>query len=151
MAVPCLLIHISACTALNVYTRPLSQKKISQFLTQSQSSLPPPPPPFPAMEKQSCKGKVPSWCSCSMKNQSQGVLHLKPPKLEHIFVALITCPPFFCADTFDTNLLLIVCALRWYVKCLYRHLFLEDTYKKSKGHAPWSTDGQIWFVAYQNT
>ena len=34
-------------------------------------------------------------------------------KFEHIFVAVITfSPPFFCADTFDTSLLLIVCALR---------------------------------------
>ena len=40
-------------------------------------------------------------------------------------------PPFFCADTFVIYLLLIVCALRWYVKCLYRHLFLEDTSKKA--------------------
>ena len=43
--------------------------------------------------------------------------------------------PFFCADTFDTILLLIVCALRLYVKSLYRHLFLEDTCKKGKGHS----------------
>ena len=34
-------------------------------------------------------------------------------KFEHIFVAAITFPPpFFCADTFDTSLLLIVCASR---------------------------------------
>ena len=32
---------------------------------------------------------------------------------EHIFVAVITFPPpFFCANTFDSSLLLIVCALR---------------------------------------
>ena len=31
---------------------------------------------------------------------------------QHIFVAVITFPPFFCANTFDTSLLLIVCALR---------------------------------------
>ena len=42
----------------------------------------------------------------------KGALHLKPPKFEHIFVAVITSPPFFCADTFDTSLLLIVCSLR---------------------------------------
>ncbi len=30
------------------------------------------------------------------------------------------------------NLLLIVCALRCYVKCLYRHIFLEDTSKKAR-------------------
>ena len=32
-------------------------------------------------------------------------------KFEHIFVAVISFPPLFCADTFDTSLLLIVCAL----------------------------------------
>ena len=41
-----------------------------------------------------------------------GGLSLKPPKFEHIFVAVITSPSFFCADTFDINLLFIVCALR---------------------------------------
>ena len=34
--------------------------------------------------------------------------------------------PFFCSDTFDTSLLLIVCALKWYIKSLYRHLFLDN-------------------------
>ena len=58
-----------------------------------------------------------------------GGRHLKPPKFEHIFVAVITFPPFFCANTIDTSLLLIVCALRWYVKSLYRHFFLEDISK----------------------
>ena len=62
-----------------------------------------------------------------------GGLHLKPPKFEHIFIAVISSPsPFFCADTFDINVLFIVCALRWYVKCLYRHLFVEDTSKKAR-------------------
>ena len=49
----------------------------------------------------------------------QAGLSLKPPNIEHIFIAVITSPtppppppPFFCADTFDINLLLIVCALR---------------------------------------
>ena len=37
---------------------------------------------------------------------------LKPPTFEHIFVAVITFSPFFCADTFITSLLLIVCGLR---------------------------------------
>ena len=37
----------------------------------------------------------------------------EPPKFEHIIVAIITPPPpFFNTDTFDINLLLIVCALR---------------------------------------
>ena len=46
--------------------------------------------------------------SCTYK----GGLHLKPPKFEDIFVAVITFFPFFCANIFDTSLLLIVCALR---------------------------------------
>ena len=90
-------------------------------------------------------------------------LHLKPPKFKHIFVASHNFPPppppppLFCADTFDTSLLFIVCALRWYVKCLYRRLILEDTSKKARVtqilhlpncgknnfKAPWSTDAQI--------
>ena len=41
-----------------------------------------------------------------------GGLHLKPPKFEHIYSCHNFFPPFFCANTFDTNLLLIVCALR---------------------------------------
>ena len=41
-----------------------------------------------------------------------GGLHQLLPKFEHIFVAVINFVPFFCADTFDTSLLLIVCALR---------------------------------------
>ena len=36
----------------------------------------------------------------------------EPPKFEHIIVAVITFFPFFCADTFDTSLLIIVYALR---------------------------------------
>ena len=60
--------------------------------------------------------------------------------------------------------MLIVCTLRWYVKCIYRHLFLEDTskkasdtqkiappnYGKDNSQVP-ATYAQIWFVAYQNT
>ena len=35
------------------------------------------------------------------------------PKFEHIFVAVVTFfLSFFCADMFDTSLLLIVCALK---------------------------------------
>ena len=66
-------------------------------------------------------------------------------------------PPFFCADTFDTSLLFIVCALRWFVKSLYRHLFLEDHAKrqgalkklhylicgKLNSNAPWKSDPKI--------
>ena len=61
--------------------------------------------------------------------------------------------PFFCADNFDIRLLLIVCASRWYIKCLYRYLFLEVIAKharvtqkrhfliwnKSNSKAPWPT------------
>ena len=43
--------------------------------------------------------------------RGEGLHHLLP-KFEHIFVAVITFPPFFCANTFITSLLLIVCALR---------------------------------------
>ena len=39
----------------------------------------------------------------------KGGLNLEPPKFEHTFIVVITFPPFFCADTFDTNLLLCVC------------------------------------------
>ena len=41
-----------------------------------------------------------------------GGLSLKTSKFEHIFIAVIISPPFFCVDIFDTNLLFIVCALR---------------------------------------
>ena len=45
--------------------------------------------------------------------QGKGGLYRNPPQFEHIFVAVITPPhPFFCAVTFDTSLLFIVCALR---------------------------------------
>ena len=40
--------------------------------------------------------------------------------------------PFFCANNYYTSLLLIVCALRWYVKSLYRHFFLEDIAKQAR-------------------
>ena len=44
---------------------------------------------------------------------AKGGLYLKSPKFEHVFVTVITSPPpLFCVDTFDTSLLLIVCALR---------------------------------------
>ena len=59
-------------------------------------------------------------------------LHLKPSKFEHIFVAVIIFFPFFCEDIFDISLLLIVCALRCYVKSLSRHLFLEDISKHAR-------------------
>ena len=65
------------------------------------------------------------------------------------FWDVITFPPLFCTYTFDTSLLLIVCALRWCVKCLYRHLFLSKHARslkkwhflicgKHNSKAPWS-------------
>ena len=69
-----------------------------------------------------------TWCLCNISEWSlvskdtrvqpfivipgKGGRHQKSPKFEHIFVAVITFSPFFCANTFDTSLLLIVCALR---------------------------------------
>ena len=80
--------------------------------------------------------------------------HLKPQKFENIFVAVITFFPFFCANNYYTSLLLIVCALRWYIKSPYRHLFLVDISKnarvthflicgKDNSKAPWATRLQI--------
>ena len=51
------------------------------------------------------------WNYCRKVMALQMELSHLPQKFEHIFVAVITFPPFFCADTFDTSLLLIVCAL----------------------------------------
>ena len=74
------------------------------------------------------------------------------------FVAVITFFPLSSVEIFfDTSLLLIVCALRWYVKSLYRHLFLEDISKhawvtkkwhflicgKHNSKAPWATRPKI--------
>ena len=67
-----------------------------------------------------------------LKNALRGGLSHIPPKFEYLFVAVITFSLFFCADTFNTSLLLIVCSLRCYVKCLYRHLFLEDISKHAR-------------------
>ena len=80
--------------------------------------------------------------------------HLKPPKFENIFVAVIPFFPFFCTNNYYTSLLLIVCALRWYIKSLYRHLFLVDISKsarvthflicgKDNSKASWATHPQI--------
>ena len=35
--------------------------------------------------------------------------------------------PFCYAGNFSTTVLLILCAFKSYVECLYRHIFLEDT------------------------
>ena len=42
------------------------------------------------------------------------------------FLITITFPPCPCACNFSTILLLILCAFKWCVECLYRHIFLED-------------------------
>ena len=76
------------------------------------------------------------------------------PKIWTQFVAVITFSPFFCANNYYTSLLLIVCALRWYINSLYRHLFLVDISKnarvthflicgKDNSKAPWATRPQI--------
>ena len=54
------------------------------------------------------------------------------PKIAFFFWPVITFFPFFCANNYYTSLLLIVCALRWYVKSLYRHFFLEDIAKHAR-------------------
>ena len=64
--------------------------------------------------------------ACTLLGRLRGIM--RNLRNLNTFIAVIT-PPFFYADTFDTSLLLIVCALRWYVKSLYRHFFLEDTSK----------------------
>ena len=88
--------------------------------------------------------------------QTRGGIYLKRPKYEHIFVAVITFPPFFCADTFDNNLLLIVCA-KMICKMSLWAPFLRRSSKKArvtqilhlpnlgKGNSkvPWSTGAQI--------
>ena len=54
------------------------------------------------------------------------------PKFDFFFVHVITFFLFFCANNYYTSLLLIVSALRWYVKSLYRHFFLEDIAKHAR-------------------
>ena len=79
----------------------------------------------------------------------------------HIWTGITSPPPpphpFYYAKTFVISVLLVVCALRWYVKSLYWHLFLEDTSKharvtkkwhfqicgKHNSKVPWSTCPQI--------
>ena len=41
--------------------------------------------------------------------------------------------PFFCANNYCTSLFLSLCALRWYVKCRYRHFFRRYSQTR-KGH-----------------
>ena len=80
------------------------------------------------------------------------------PETTKIWKHICSChnffPPFFCANNYYTSLLLIVSALRWYIKSLYRHLFLVDistharvTYYlicgRNNSKAPWATRPQI--------
>ena len=48
---------------------------------------------------------------CNSKLLMGGLYHILP-KFDQIYVAVLTFSPFFCAVTFITTLLLIVCALR---------------------------------------
>ena len=74
---------------------------------------------------------VASWST--LPNLYLGGIYPKPPKLEHIFVAVITFSPFLLCRYFWYKLVAYcVCTLRWYVKYLCRHLFLEDTFKKAR-------------------
>ena len=58
------------------------------------------------------------------------------PETNEIVTLICSChnffSHFFCANTFYTSLLLIVCALKWYIKSLYRHFFLEDISKHAR-------------------
>ena len=76
------------------------------------------------------------------------------PKFAFFFVTVITFSPFFCANNYYTSLLLIVCALRWYIKSPHRHIFLVDIskharvthsliYGKDNSKAPWPPRPQI--------
>ena len=55
--------------------------------------------------------KVNNFYNC-IHNMIKGGLSLKQPQFEQLYIAIITFFPFFYVDIFDTNLLLIVCALR---------------------------------------
>ena len=92
-----------------------------------------------------CSNNTPlEQCSCSIGGQlyyigyssimlAKGGLHLKPPKFEHIFVAVITFPPFLLCKYFWYQLVAYcVCFKMIYKKSLYKHLFLEDTSKHAR-------------------
>ena len=63
---------------------------------------------------------------------ARGDLTIFPENCIYFLWPVITFFPFFCANNYYTCLLLIVCALRWYVKSLYRHFFLEDIAKQAR-------------------
>ena len=92
-----------------------------------------------------------------MKNSKQWGTDPFSSEICTFFVPVLTFPPFFCANNYYTSMLLIVCTLRWYVKSLYRHFFLEDIskharvikkmhlliYNTSNYQAPWATDPKL--------
>ena len=93
------------------------------------------------------------WYGYSRKNVPKGGLHHFSRNL-HFFVPVITFFPFFYANNYCTSLLLIVCALKWYIKSPHRHLFFGryiQTRKvthflicgKDNSKAPWPTRPQI--------
>ena len=65
----------------------------------------------------------------------------RPEKSWFLITLLITItpprpPPYLCASNFRTILLLILCAFKWYVECLDKHIFLEDTCTNIKVTTP---------------
>ena len=88
------------------------------------------------------------------------------PFTTEIWIHICSCHNFFSLSSvqifFITSLLLIMCALKWYVKCLYRHLLLEDISKHARitkkwhlpncnmfnSKAPWGTDSKfvVWLA-----
>ena len=57
---------------------------------------------------------------------------LKPPKFEHIFIAVITFFPFLLCRYFWYQLVAYCVCFQMICECLYRHLFLEDTSKHAR-------------------
>ena len=111
------------------------------------------------------------WYMCIVYSNNKqvrkrlGGLYHFPPKFALFFCMCHNfSPPLFCANNYSTSLLLIVCALRWYVKSHYRHFFLEDIAstqgslkkwhflicKYSNSKAPRATDPKfpVWLVIW---
>ncbi len=83
-------------------------------------------------------GKLLSGKGCwSYFVTKQGGTGLETKKIVTHIWAIITFFPFLLCWYFDTSLLLIVCALKWYIKSLYRHLFLEDISKNARVTKKW--------------
>ena len=62
----------------------------------------------------------------------QDVSYLKPPKFEHIFVAVITFSPFLLCKYFLYQLVAYCVCFKMIYKRLYRHLFLVDISKHAR-------------------